>query len=60
MNEPTVIRDPDECQRLNRLEERIEDAWLSQLAADSLAEGREPAVTLEDLAAEILGDATQA
>ncbi|WP_407560082.1 type II toxin-antitoxin system Phd/YefM family antitoxin [Streptomyces sp. 184] len=55
-----VIIDLDEYQRLKKLEERVEDAWLSQLAAASLAEGREPAVTLEDLAAEILGEAAQA
>lgn len=55
-----VIIDLDEYQRLKKLEERVEDAWLSQMAADSLAEGREPAVTLEDLAAQILGEAAQA
>lgn len=55
-----VILDLDEYQRLKKLEESVEDAWLSRLAADSLAEGREPTVTLEDLAAEILGEAGQA
>lgn len=33
-----------------------EDAWLAQLATDSMAEGREPLLSLEEMAAELLAD----
>lgn len=49
-----VILDLDEYKRLKEVEEAAEDAWLSRLAAASMAEGTEPSVTLEEMAAELL------
>ena len=51
-----VILDLDEYKRLKALEEQAEDAWLSRLAASSVAEGGEPSPTLEEMAAELLQD----
>lgn len=48
-----VILDLDEYKRLKALEEQAEDAWLTRLADESLAEGREPSVTLEEMAAQL-------
>lgn len=51
-----VLLDADEYQRLLAIEEAAEDAWLSRLAAEAEKEGREPSVSLEEMAREIAQD----
>lgn len=46
----------DDNRRLKPFEEAAEDAWLSRLAAGSMAEGCEPSLSLEEVAAELLAD----
>ncbi|WP_017539568.1 type II toxin-antitoxin system Phd/YefM family antitoxin [Nocardiopsis halophila] len=46
-----VVVDVDEYRRLRHIEEEAEGAWLNSLADDSEAEGREAAVSLEEMAA---------
>ncbi|MFB7904963.1 type II toxin-antitoxin system Phd/YefM family antitoxin [Kitasatospora sp. NPDC059146] len=46
-----VVIDIDEYRRLSRLAEEAEDAWLSGLAKEAEAEGREGSVSLEEMAA---------
>jgi prevent-host-death family protein len=53
--EEAVIIDIDEYRRLTALEEAAEDAWLNRLADASEATGREPSLSLEEMAADLLG-----
>ncbi|WP_455357470.1 type II toxin-antitoxin system Phd/YefM family antitoxin [Streptomyces sp. SYSU K217416] len=50
-----VVIDIDEYRRLTALEEAAEDAWLNRLADAAEAEGREGSMSLEEMAAELLG-----
>ncbi|MFI6153089.1 type II toxin-antitoxin system Phd/YefM family antitoxin [Kitasatospora sp. NPDC051170] len=49
--EEAVVIDIAEYRHLKEMEEAAEDAWLSRLAAESEAEGREGSVSLEEMAA---------
>jgi prevent-host-death family protein len=51
--EEAVVVDIEEYRHLKQLEEQAEDAWLSRLAKESLAEDGD-AVSLEEMAAMIL------
>lgn len=53
--EEAVVLDIDEYRRLKQLEEQAEDAWLSALAKEAMAEGGE-SVSMEEMAAMILRD----
>ncbi|MEV7019851.1 hypothetical protein [Streptomyces sp. NPDC093991] len=41
----------EECQRLRRIAEEAEEAWLNRLADEAESEGLEGAVSLEGMAA---------
>ncbi|MFF4502627.1 type II toxin-antitoxin system Phd/YefM family antitoxin [Streptomyces sp. NPDC001401] len=46
-----VVIDIDEYQRLRRIAEASEEAWLNQLADEAESEGTEGSVSLEEMAA---------
>ncbi|TWF96451.1 prevent-host-death family protein [Kitasatospora viridis] len=49
--EEAVVIDLDEYRRLARIAEDAEDAWLNRKADEAEAEGREGAVSIEEMAA---------
>ncbi|GII80384.1 hypothetical protein Sru01_53660 [Sphaerisporangium rufum] len=46
-----VVIDIEEYQRLHRIAEDVEEAWLNRLADEAEAEGTRGAVSLEEMAA---------
>jgi prevent-host-death family protein len=51
-----VVIDIHEYQRLRRIAEDAEDAWLNKLADEAESEGTEGSVSLEELAAALRAD----
>lgn len=49
-----VLLDADEYRRLLAVEQAAEDAWLGRLAAEAEEEGREGAVSLGEMARELV------